>query len=135
VPERITYLLTAYYLTTPLAMQASIFGACPQARMKWEGCGRKGIRRKNVWMMIDGGGSVMSPDGVAVSRIVCMSASVIFPCTIKSKRFLLVPTHPGSPGKKAVRWLCVLLLWYLSNNVGWMSRRVSYLKKKLFHQS
>jgi len=119
----------------PLARQASIFGASPQARMKWEGCGRKGIRRKNVWMMIDGGGSLMSPDGMAVSRIVCVSASVIFPCTIKSKRFLLVPTHPGSPGKRAVKWLCVLLLWYLSNNCWLDVMKGILLEKKLFHQS
>ena len=30
-----------------------------------------------------------------------MSASVIFPCTIKPRRrFLLAPAHPGSPGKR-----------------------------------
>ena len=39
-----------------------------------------------------------------------MSASVIFPCTIKSRRrFLLVPAHPGSPIERAVKLkrLCV----------------------------
>ena len=48
----------------------------------------------------DGGGSRISPDGVTPSRIVGVSASDVFPCTIKSrKRFLLSPAHPGSPGK------------------------------------
>jgi len=85
-------------------MQASIFGACPQARIKWEVCGRKGIRRK---MGDYGGGLLISPDGVAPSRIVGVSASVIFPYTIKSRRFLLAPAHPGSSGKGAVKRLCV----------------------------
>jgi len=88
-------------------MQASIFGACPQARIKWEGCGRKGIRRK---MGDYGGGLLISPDGVAPSRIVDVSASVIFPYTIKSRRFLLAPAHPGSSGKGAVKRLCVCVL-------------------------
>ena len=68
-----------------------------QARIKWEGCGRKGIRRKK--MGGDVGGSMIIPDGVAPSRIICVSASVIFPCIVKSRRFLLAPAHPGSPGK------------------------------------
>jgi len=33
----------------------------------------------------DGGGGTDSPDGVASIRIVGASASVIFPCTIKSR--------------------------------------------------
>jgi len=34
--------------TKPLGMQASIFGArLSQASINWEGCGRKGIWRKN----------------------------------------------------------------------------------------
>jgi len=35
----------------------------------------------------DGGGSPISPDGVAVSRMVGVSASVIFRCTIKFEKF------------------------------------------------
>jgi len=35
---------------------------------KWEGCGRKGMQRKNRW--IDGGGLLISPDGVAPTWIV-----------------------------------------------------------------
>jgi len=39
---------------------------------------------------------------------------LIFPCTIKSRSSLLAPAHPGGPGKKAVKRLCVLyLLTYL----------------------
>jgi len=51
-----------------------------QARIKWEGCSRKGIWHKK-WGD-DGGGSLISPDGVALSRLVSVSASVIFPCTV-----------------------------------------------------
>jgi len=52
----------------------------------------------------EGGGSLISPDGVAPRWIVSVSASVIFPCTIKSIRFLLLALAcPGSPGKKAVK--------------------------------
>jgi len=54
-----------------------------------EGCGRKGIRHKNGGD--DGGRLLISPDGVWPSRMVGVSASVIFPCTIKSRRFLLAP--------------------------------------------
>jgi len=63
-----------------------------QARIKWEGCGRKGIRRKNG---DDAGGSLISPDGVAPSRMVSVSASVIFPCTIKIQK---TSYGTGSPG-------------------------------------
>ena len=46
------------------------------------------------------GGSLISPGGVAPSWIVGVSASVIFPCTIKSRsRFFLAPAHVGCRGK------------------------------------
>jgi len=67
-----------------------------QARINWEGCGRKGIRRKN------GEGEVrevsqISSDGVVPSRMVGVSASDIASCTIKSRRrFLLALAHLGS---------------------------------------
>jgi len=32
---------------------------------------------------------------------------LIFPCTIKSRSSLLALAHPGGPGKRAVKWLCV----------------------------
>jgi len=39
-------------------------------------------RESGVIMGYDGGGLLISPDGVAPSRIVGVSASIIFPCTI-----------------------------------------------------
>jgi len=81
-----------------------------QARINWEGCSRKGIRNKTG--QDDGGGSLISLDEVAPIQIVDVSASVFFPCTIKSRRrFLLAPAHPGSPGKRAIKWLCVCVLY------------------------
>ena len=54
----------------------------------------------------DGGGSLISLDGVVLNRIVGVSASVIFPCTMKSRRrYLLAPAHPDSPGKRAIKRL------------------------------
>jgi len=51
---------------------------------------------------------LFSPDGVAPIQIVSVSASVICPCTTKSgRRFLLALAQPDSPGKGAVKWLCV----------------------------
>jgi len=35
---------------------------------------------------------------------------LIFPCTIKSRSSLLAPSHPGGPGKRAVKWLWWCLL-------------------------
>jgi len=52
--------------------------------------------------------ALRSPDGVAPSQMVGVSASVpllIFPCTIKSRGSLLAPAHPGGPRKRAVKWL------------------------------
>ena len=85
-------------------MQSSIFLCLSQARTNWEDCGRMGIRRKNGG--IDGGGLLIGLDGVALTRIVSVYASVIFPSTIKSRRsFLLAPAHPGGPAKRAVKQL------------------------------
>jgi len=53
--------------------------------INWEGCGRKGIWRKK-WGMMEVG-DTNRPDGVATRRIVGASASVIFPCAIKSTKF------------------------------------------------
>ena len=54
--------------------------------------------------------ALVSPDGVAPSRMVGMSASVlIFPCTINSRSSLLTPAHPGGRGKRAVK----RLWWYI----------------------
>ena len=65
-------------------------------------------RASGVKIGDDCGGSLIRPDGVAPNRMVGVSVSVIFPCTIKSKRrFLLALAHPGGPGKRAVKRLCV----------------------------
>jgi len=90
----------------PLGMQASIFGACPKPGY----IGRVATgRASNVKMRDDGDASLISPVGVAPCRMVGVSASVIFPCTMKSRRFLLAPAHPGSPGKRAVNRFCVFV--------------------------
>jgi len=67
-------------------MQSSTFGACPKPGK----CGRVAAgRASGVKMGDDGGGPLISPDGVAPSRMVGVYASVIFPCTIKvQKNFL-----------------------------------------------
>jgi len=51
---------------------------------------------------------MVSPDGVAPSRMVGVSASVNLPCTIKSRSSLLAPAHPVGPRKRAVKrlWWC-----------------------------
>jgi len=81
------------------------------ARIKWKGCGRKASAVK---MGDDGNKSLVSPDGVAPIWMVSVSAHVIFPCTIKFRRrlLLLAPAHLGSPGRRAIKQLP---LCYLSN--------------------
>jgi len=37
-----------------------------------------------------------------------VSASVNLPLHRKSRSSLLAPAHPGGPGKRAVKWLCVV---------------------------
>ena len=65
-------------------------------------------RASGVKMGDEGGGSLISPDGVAPIRIVRVSASVVSPCTIKSRRrFLLIPAHTDSPGKRTIKRLCL----------------------------
>ena len=71
--------------TKPLGMQASIIRCLSQARINWEGYGRKGIWHKNGGD--DEGGGTDSPDGVASRWTVRASASIIFPCYIKSRRW------------------------------------------------
>ena len=72
-------------LAKPRSMQSSIFLCLSQARINWEGCDRKGIPRKNGGMM-EVGQSLTSSDGMAPTWTVGVSTSVIFPCTIKSRR-------------------------------------------------
>ena len=76
-----------------------------QARIKWEGCGRKGIRRKPG--RDDGGGSLISADGVAPSWMVSVSASYL-PLHDKVQKKISSGTgSPRSPRKRAVKQLCV----------------------------
>ena len=45
---------------------------------------------------------------MAPIRIVSVSASVVFPCTINSRRrFLLAPAYPDSSRKRAIKRLCM----------------------------
>ena len=53
--------------------------------------------------------ALVSPDGVAPSRMVNVSASVN-PCTIKYRSSLLAPTL-GGPGKRAVKQLWCVWWW------------------------
>jgi len=57
----------------------------------------------------DGGGSLISPDGVVPSQIVGVSASDICPLNHKVHKtiFLVALAQRGSPGKRAVKKLCV----------------------------
>jgi len=78
-----------------------------KARINWDGCVRKGIRRKNGG--IDGGGLLIGPDGLAPTRIVGVSASVILASTIKPRRsFLLAPARPGWSWKKGSKTVVVV---------------------------
>ena len=38
---------------------------------------------------------------------------LIFPCTIKFRSSLLAPAHPSGPGKRAVKWMCVCVCFFL----------------------
>ena len=83
-------------------MQASIW-SLSQARIKWEGCGRKGIRRKNggAWRW-----ALISPDGVAPSRMVGVSASVYLLLHHEVQKISSGTGYLGSPRKRAIKWLC-----------------------------
>jgi len=51
--------------------------------------------------------ALVNLDGVVPSWMVGVSVSVNLPCTIKSRSFLLAPAHPGGPGKKSRKMVCV----------------------------
>ena len=68
---------------------------------------------KGIWPVKNGGWwrwAVVSPDGVAPSWMVSVSALLIFPCTIKSRSSFLAPAHRGGPGKGVVKWLYQLVV-------------------------
>jgi len=49
--------------------------------------------------------ALVSPNGVVLSRIVSVSASVNLPLHHKVPSSLLAQAHPGDPGKRAIKWL------------------------------
>jgi len=51
----------------------------------------------------ESGWSGAQPDGRCLLLL-------IFPCTRKSRSFLLAPAHPGDPAKRAVKWWLLLLV-------------------------
>ena len=70
----------------------------------WLG-GRKGIRPVKNGRMDWGGHWLVRTEWRPAGWSVCLPL-LIFPCTIKSRRFL-APADLGGPGKRAVKWLCV----------------------------
>jgi len=56
--------------------------------------------------------ALVSPDRVAHSRMVYVSASVNLPLHHKVRSSLLAPAHLGGPGNVAVKWLCVFVCVY-----------------------
>ena len=64
-------------------------------------------KKYGVWWMW----ALVSPDGVAPSRMSMCLPLLISPCTIKSRSSLLAPAHPGGPGKRAVKQLWCLMIW------------------------
>ena len=55
--------------------------------------------------------ALLSPDGVAPSWMVGVSAFGNLPLRHKVGSSLLAPAHLGGPGKRAVKQLCVCVLW------------------------
>ena len=51
----------------------------------------------------------------------------IFPCSIKSRSSLLAPVHPGGPGKRAVKWLCVCMC------VCWETETMFWIQLNVWH--
>jgi len=70
--------------TKPPGMQSSMIRCLSQARTNWEGCDRKhpAIKNWGLW-----GWGAVSSDMVAPTQTVGASATIIFPCSTKSRRF------------------------------------------------
>jgi len=69
-----------------------------------------------IWGEAGGGGHCLvgiewHPAGWSV----CLPL-LIFPCTIKSRSSLLAPAHPGGPGKRAVKRMCVRVCYMANHN-------------------
>jgi len=71
----------------------------------WLG-GRKGIRPVKKWGDGGGGHWLVRMEWRPAGWLVCLPL-LIFYCTIKSRSSLLAPAHPGGPGKRAAKRLCV----------------------------
>ena len=106
----------------------------------WLG-GRKGIRPVK-----NGGGwcrwALVSPDRVASSRMVGVSASVNLPLHRKvlSRGSLLALAHPGGPRKRAIKrlWylLCLVTVWgenFMTTHQYIVDHSVSFLMWSLCH--
>jgi len=102
-------MLLVSHVVKPLGMQASIFGACPthtvvlrlfwilsQARINWEGCARKGIRRKNGGMAEMGHQLVWM--GWQSIHTVGVSACVLFILQQKIQKMAICTFCTSSPG-------------------------------------
>jgi len=76
----------------------------------------------------DGGGGhwLVRMEWRLARRSVCLPL-IIFPCTTKSRSSLLVPAHPGSPGKSAVKRLWCGVVVIISCNVTSTSKNISVL--------
>jgi len=66
---------------------------------------------KKQWGMVEvstgwSGWSGAQPDGRCLPLLV-------FPCSRKSRGFLLAPAHPGGPGKRAINWWLLLCCCYI----------------------
>jgi len=93
-------------------------------RRCWLG-GRKSIRPvKKYGGMVEVGTVLVRIEWRPARGSVCLPL-LIFPCTIKSRSSLLVPAHPGGPGKRAVKWLwcggmyvCMYVCMYVSFGQG-----------------
>jgi len=69
----------------------------------WLG-GRTGIRPVQKWGDDGGGHWFVRMEWRPARLSVCLPL-LIFPCTIKSRSFVLAPAKPGGPGKRAVKRL------------------------------
>ena len=77
-----------------------------QARIKWEGCGRKGIRRKNGGMM-EVGRLLVRMEWYPAGWSVCLPLLMSLRHKSPEEDFLLTQAHPVGSGKRAVKRLCV----------------------------
>jgi len=58
---------------------------------------------------------------------------LIFPCTIKSRSSLLAPAHPGGPGKRAVKLLCVCVCVFHGDCLEWQDGQLRVIVERVHH--